>query len=380
LAGIYLHIPFCRQKCHYCNFYSLPSGKLKNELVKSLIREIQYQKHYLGDEIIESIYFGGGTPSLLEVRDLSGMLSAVHDHFHVSDSVEITLEANPDDIEAEKLKGYRSLGINRLSIGIQSFQDIDLQYLNRVHTGAQAMESIALSQKCGFENLSVDIIYGIPTLSDQNLKSNLQLVSSFGVPHLSAYWLTVEPKTVLANLIEKGKIEGPIDEHGASHFNILRRWAKDNSFIHYEISNLCLDGFFSRHNTSYWNGTFYLGMGPSAHSFDGKSRQWNISNLKKYIESIHQGRVPFTKEDLSIYQEYNEYVMTSMRTLWGCNLELIRSRFGHHFEEYCRKSAKVHLINKILQLEDGVLTLTEKGMLLADGIAADFFILEESPD
>ena len=374
MAGIYIHIPFCKQKCHYCNFFSVASARLKDEFMIALLKEIEMRKDYLGDETVNTIYFGGGTPSLLLISDLALIIEHLSYHFTIDPYAEITLEANPDDITEEKANDWNNSPVNRLSIGIQSFFDDDLQYLNRVHNAGQAIRAIDIMQKAGFKNLTIDLIYGIPTLTDEKWAKNLETFFSLDIPHLSAYALTVEQKTPLALLIEKGKY-GPINEDlSVRHFKILLDHARAHDFIHYEISNFSKEGYYSKHNSLYWLGGLYLGLGPSAHSFNGVSRQWNVSNISQYIKLDDFQNSVEEKEVLTIEQRYNEYVMTSLRTAWGCDTVHILNVFGENYESHFIRNAASFLSKRHLYREGTKYFLTDEGKLFADGIAADLFI------
>jgi len=373
MAGIYIHIPFCKQKCHYCNFYSSVSHNHKDDFLKSLQVEIEQQKDYLLGEEILTVYFGGGTPSLLKREEIERIIRHLNKTFHISKNAEYTLEVNPDDLSEDKSKELIDAGINRLSIGVQSFFDGDLKYLNRVHSANQAHRAIEGALKSGFNNLTIDLIYGIPTLSSENWMKNLNQFFNYSLPHLSAYALTVEPKTPLHVLIEKNKISGIDEQNMVEHFKILLDQTKVHDFIHYEISNFSKAGYYSKHNSLYWLGGNYLGLGPSAHSYNGISRQWNYSSLSKYLKLDDLNEVVYEKEVLTKQQKYNEYVMTSIRTVWGCNLDYIFKAFGEEYQQYCKKSAKPYLDSKKLQLNGNILLLTDDGKLFADGITADLF-------
>lgn len=373
MAGIYLHIPFCKQKCHYCNFFSLASVKHKSAFVDAICNEIAMQEQYLEKEAVGTIYLGGGTPSMLSISELNRIIEKLRLHFNVSEKVEITLEANPDDLNADYLKTLHETEINRLSIGVQSFYDDDLTYLNRVHTSGHAIEAIELALKTGFDNLTIDLIYGIPTLTDEKWRNNIQRFLDFGINHLSAYALTVEAKTALSHLIGKGNLP-PVDElQSIRHFKILMEMMEANGFVHYEISNFARPGFYSRHNSIYWLGGHYLGLGPSAHSFNGVSRQWNVSNLSQYLALKDTKETVFEKEILTMDQQYNEYVMTSLRTSWGCDLEHINNVFGKEFASNCENGAEKFIRQDKLIRRENRLFLTNTGKLFADGIASDLF-------
>ena len=374
MAGIYIHIPFCKQKCHYCNFFSVASIRNRDEFVKALLKEMEIRKDYLAEEKVSTVYFGGGTPSMLRISDLALSIEHLSMHFDIDDMVEITLEANPDDITEENAREWKNAGINRLSIGIQSFFDDDLQYLNRVHNSDQALRAVDHARNSGFDNLTIDLIYGIPGLTDEKWAKNLETFFSFDIPHLSAYSLTVEEKTPLAHMIRKGKY-APVDENlSVGHFRMLQEQTRAHDFIHYEISNFAKEGYYSKHNSIYWLGGHYLGLGPSAHSFNGNSRQWNVSNISKYIKLDDYNTSIEEKEILTIEQQYNEYVMTSLRTSWGCDTVHILHVFGEKYEHHFVKNALPYLEKKHLFREGSKYFLTDEGKLFADGIAAELFV------
>jgi len=374
MAGIYLHIPFCKSKCPYCNFFSVASLKSVNEFLGALYLEINSQKDYLDDQEVKTIYFGGGTPSLLKLSEINGILEKIRTVFSVGKAAEITLEANPDDITAEHLQEWLKAGINRLSIGIQSFNDADLKYLRRIHTGEQAERSIRLALDHGFSDLSVDFIYGMPTLSDRAFAFNLEKVVALKVPHISAYSLTIEPKTLMDVMIRKNQLPGPEEEQSVSQFLFLMQYLGSNNYEHYEISNFCLPGSYSKHNSSYWKGDHYLGLGPSAHSFNGVSRQWNISSISQYSGLIDAGKPHFETELLTPIQLYNEYVMVSLRTMWGASLDHIQTAFGEGVASYFRSRATQHINNNEMHENAGLFRLTDKGKLFADKISSDLFL------
>ena len=374
MAGLYIHIPFCRQKCHYCNFFSLASSKRKDEFMVALEKEIALQRNFPDREIVETIYFGGGTPSLFSAGELNRLFEHLHKAFSISQKAEITLEANPDDLDPTKLKALKSTPVNRLSIGVQSFRDEDLHYLNRVHSADQALNSIKDSRDAGFRNLSIDLIYGMPTLEDSHWTENLNVVASLNIPHLSAYALTVEPHTALDKLIVRKKITAPEDDRMVSQFRMLMDFAKETGFEHYEISNLCRESYYSKHNTSYWNGAKYLGLGHSAHSFNGISRQWNVASLNDYIGSLSKDVVPFESEVLTVEQKYNEFVMLALRTIWGVDPSKIRELFGDDKESLLHSNIASFIRTGKVEKTGSVYVLTDEGKLLADRIASDLFI------
>jgi oxygen-independent coproporphyrinogen-3 oxidase len=374
LAGIYIHIPFCRQKCHYCNFYSVAALKNKDRIIEALLQEIDLQKNYLDGDAIETIYFGGGTPSLLTGDEINRIIDELAKYHPIVQAPEITLEANPDDLGKKKIAALNNTPINRLSIGVQSFFDQDLKYLNRVHTANDALTSVRAAMDSGFSNLSIDLIYGIPTLTEKKWQRNLETFFSMNLPHLSAYALTVEPKTALDVLISRNKMKPVVEELVVSHFNWLMLAMKNQGYVHYEISNFCREPHFSKHNLSYWSGKKYLGLGPSAHSFNGSSRQWNVSNISEYIQASGQQEISAEIENLSESQLYNEYILTSLRTMWGTDLALIENRFGQKFSTHFLSLIEKFLKNKKVVFKDGNYCLTDEGKLFADGIASELFI------
>jgi oxygen-independent coproporphyrinogen-3 oxidase len=375
LAGVYIHIPFCKQACHYCNFHFTTSQRHKNELVAALLKEIELRKKYLESETIETIYFGGGTPSLLQVGDLRLLIQGIRSAWSVSENAEITLEANPDDIDEEKLIAWKEIGINRLSIGVQSFFEEDLQWMNRAHDASQAIASLQLATRY-FDNITIDLIYGTPLLTHEKWTHNVDTAIAFNIPHISCYALTVEPKTPLQKMISLGKIADVNPDLQSEQFLLLMQWLEDAGYEHYEISNFARPaspagrpGFRSRHNSAYWQGKKYLGLGPSAHSFDGNSRQWNVSNNTVYIESIGNGNIPYEKEILTPVQKLNEYIMTSLRTMEGTDLIKLEKKAG---DELLEKAVK-YIERGLVKRHNNFLALTKEGKLLADGIAADLF-------
>lgn len=374
MAGIYIHIPFCKQKCHYCNFFSVASVRHRDEFVQALLKEMELRKDYLAGEKVNTIYFGGGTPSLMRMEHLTLIVEHLALHFDIDPLAEITLEANPDDLQVDFLRELKATPVNRLSIGIQSFFDDDLQYLNRVHNSGQALRAVDLARQAGFQHLTIDLIYGIPGLTEEKWAKNLETFFSLDIPHLSAYSLTVEEKTPLAHLIRKGKY-APVDDNlSVSHFKMLMEQAKAHDFIHYEISNFASKGFYSKHNSLYWLGGNYLGLGPSAHSFNGSSRQWNVSSIGKYIQLDDYHTSVEEKEVLTNEQRYNEYVMTSLRTSWGSDTIHILNVFGVKYEMHFTRHALPYLEKGHLFREGSKYFLTDAGKLFADGIAAGLFV------
>lgn len=377
MAGFYIHIPYCRQACIYCNFHFSTVTKTKNAFLQALAHEIKHKTNYLAGETVETIYFGGGTPSILETEEIKNILNLINENYNVITFPEITLEANPDDLSPEVLQKLKKAGINRLSIGIQSFHEEDIIFLNRAHTAGQALKCIEDAKKAGFENITIDLIYGIPGQTDAQWLKNLDILRELDIPHFSAYALTVEPKTQLDYLVQKQKLTPVDDEQTARHFQLLRQWAEANNYIHYEISNFCREGMYSRHNTAYWQGKKYIGAGPSAHSFDLQTRQWNVANNSKYIKNILEGREYFEQEILSDTQKYNEYLMTSLRTLQGCNLLYIEKNFGKEFLDILHKETAPYIAKNLILAKDNIITLAPEAKILADGIIADLFIVEE---
>lgn len=384
MSGIYIHIPFCKQACHYCNFHFSTSLRYKNELIAALLREIELADDFFSREKgdagpVQTIYFGGGTPSLCSSDEIRTILQRLSTHFTVMTDAEITLEANPDDITEEKLQEWKDAGINRLSIGIQSFFEEDLTWMNRAHNSRQAWDSLVMATKY-FDNITIDLIYGTPGLTDEKWKQNVDRVIQLGIRHISCYALTVEPKTPLQKLIREHKAADVNPDQQSGQFLLLMKWLEDAGFEHYEISNFAKPGFRSRHNSSYWQGKRYFGFGPSAHSFDGASRWWNVANNSSYIRSIEQGKIPFEKEELTPVQQVNEMIMISLRTVEGLNTDrVIHEIKGIAEDEMMRMKQTIleasagYMKNGLMVRDGDWLRLTKEGRLLADGIAADLF-------
>lgn len=375
MAGVYIHVPFCKQACHYCDFHFSTQMKKKEAMVDALVREMELRKNELGDEVVETIYFGGGTPSVLKLRELERLIQAVYDHYKVMDHPEITLEANPDDLSKNRIIQLSKSPVNRLSIGIQSFFEEDLKLMNRAHNAQEAENCIDEAVK-HFDNITIDLIYGIPGMSHDRWKANIQKALDFGLPHISSYALTVEPKTALEKLIQKGTVPHVDDGQAQEQFHILVDVLEEKGFVNYEISNFGKPGYFSQNNTAYWQGKKYLGIGPSAHSYDGLSRAWNIRNNSIYIKQIQQGILPSERETLTMTDHYNEYVMTGLRTIWGVSKEKIAKEFGRDYVNYLEQQSEKFIEQQLLFWEDGILRTTQQGKFLADGIAADLFLLE----
>ncbi len=374
MPGLYIHIPFCKKACHYCDFHFSTSLNRKSDMVEAIIGELHLRKHEFLNVSVDTIYFGGGTPSLLIQDDLERIFKAIHTSYKVSAGAEISLEANPDDLSQEKIKELADSPINRLSIGVQSFFDEDLKMMNRAHSYKEAVEALENAKKY-FKNIMIDLIYGIPGLTNQRWHDNLKKTFELEIPHISSYSLTVEPKTVLASLIKNGKYPNVDAELAAQHFGILVEETKRNDFVHYEISNFGKESFFSKHNSAYWQGEKYLGIGPSAHSYFGIQRSWNISNNAKYVKAIRNNELPSEHETLSTNDQFNERIMIGLRTIWGVSLEEIELKFGKMYLEQLLKSTQKFLDKKLLFLEDDCLKTTQQGKFLCDGIAAELFVV-----
>lgn len=374
-AGIYIHIPFCRKACHYCNFHFSTSLALKQTFLDALRLEIIARKQYLLGKQIQSIYFGGGTPSLLSASEISSLLNTIYDNYLVDSDAEITMEANPDDIDVNYLSDVKASGINRMSIGIQSFYDRDLLWMNRSHTGEQASKCLALIAAAGFEKITADLIYGIPMLSHEEWAANIDKIIAHNVGHISCYALTVEPKTALQHLIAKGKSAPISDKHTAEQFEILQLKLGNAKFEHYEISNFAKDKQYAVHNSAYWLGNHYLGLGPSAHSFNGNTREWNISNNALYIKSIVGGGNYIDTELLDVNTQMNERIMTSLRTMWGLDITKFCDDFGE--DKTATLLSEINIFEKrgLLQVNAGKVTLTNNGKIFADGIISDLFFM-----
>lgn len=372
MAGIYIHIPFCKQACHYCDFHFSTSFKYKDEMLQALHKEIALQKNYLEAETIETIYFGGGTPSVLDAAEINKLVDAITQTHTVAAGAEITMEANPDDLNDQKIAGLRNTPVNRFSIGIQSFFDEDLQWMNRAHRANEAESSVKRAQDNGFENITVDLIYGYPLLSDAKWKHNLNKVFEMEVPHISAYSMTVEPQTALASFISKNKQPPMNDQQSAEQFVLMTDAMQQHGFEQYEISNFCRSGQYSRHNSNYWRGVKYLGIGPSAHSFNGDTRQWNVANNAKYMEGLATGTIPAETEILTETNRLNEYIMTSLRTSWGLDLDHLNAIANGSVPELLKAARPYFEDGSIIQT-NSVITLTPHGKLYADNVAAGLF-------
>ncbi|WP_272022257.1 radical SAM family heme chaperone HemW [Olleya namhaensis] len=374
MSGIYIHIPFCKQACHYCDFYFSTSMKKKDQLISALAKELELRKDEFKNTTVETIYFGGGTPSVLSTVELQYLIDAVYLNYKVTDDPEITLEANPDDLNEDVIMALAKSPINRLSIGIQSFFEKDLVLMNRAHNAEEAKHCLQLATQY-FDNISLDLIYGIPNSTNAEWLENIQTALSFGVPHISSYALTVEPKTALASFIAKGVIDNVDDDLAHEQFHILIETLAQAGFDHYELSNFGKKGFYSKNNSAYWLGKPYLGIGPSAHSFNGNERAWNVKNNAVYITKINQEQLPLEVEVLSLNDKYNEFVMTGLRTIWGVSLTAVEKQFGKPFLEYLLQQANQYVNKQMLYIEDNNLKTTKTGKFLSDGIASDLFML-----
>jgi oxygen-independent coproporphyrinogen-3 oxidase len=374
MSGIYIHIPFCKQACHYCDFHFSTSLKKKDEMVLALAKEISLRATEFKDEVVETIYFGGGTPSILEIQDLRFLIDEVYRNYTVAENPEITVEANPDDLTETRIIELSHNRINRLSIGIQSFFEDDLKLMNRAHNSAEAKKCLEITTQY-FDNFSIDLIYGVPSMSNEKWLQNIETALSFNVPHISSYALTVEPKTALNTFVQKGIIPPPDDEVAQEHFHLLVDKLEENGFIHYELSNFGKSTYFSKNNSSYWLGKKYIGIGPSAHSYNGISRSWNISNNTLYLKSISDNMLPSETETLTKTDRYNEYVMTGLRTIWGISLDRIEREFGKSYLDYLNKQSYNYIEDHLLFVDDNILRTTKIGKFLSDGIASDLFLL-----
>ena len=376
MAGIYIHIPFCKRRCIYCDFFSTTKSEKKAEYVHALVRELEIRKDYLDNEEIETIYLGGGTPSQLSQEELEEIFAHIYKVYKVTPDAEITLEANPDDLTPEYVSMLRTLPINRISMGIQTFQEETLKLLHRRHTAQQAIEAFKRCREAGFQNISIDLMYGLPGETLETWEQDLQQAIALHPEHISAYHLIYEEGTTLWNLREQNKVEEAEEELSLTLFKTLIERLTKAGYQHYEISNFCLPGLHSRHNSSYWTGKKYLGCGPSAHSFDGTSRQWNVSSLDKYLEGIRTGQLDFEIEDLDLYTRYNDFVITSIRTCWGMPLSQLRTNYGETLYNYCLRMAKPHIQQGVLEIEEDTLKLTSEGIFISDGIMSDLLWIE----
>lgn len=373
---IYIHIPFCKQKCSYCNFHFSTSLNFRDDMLAAMKKEIALRKDELQNKSLQSLYFGGGTPSILSSDEIQRLIDEVLKYFSFEKEIEITLEANPDDLDKNFLSGLSGSPVNRLSIGTQSFFEADLKLMNRAHTANEAEDSIKRAQDFGFENLSIDLIYGSPTSNLEIWKENLNKTIALEVPHISSYALTVEPKTALENWIARGKVLSPKEEEQNKEFYYLSDFLKDHGFEHYEVSNFARPGFHSRHNASYWKYTEYLGIGPSAHSYNGSDiRSWNVANNPQYIKKLGAGFPAKEEEILSMEDQFNEMVMIGLRTIWGIDLKSVKEKFDDRILEHFQREIRHKLQEEILIIENNHLKIPEKHWFMADGIASDLFMV-----
>ena len=371
MAGIYIHIPFCKTRCIYCDFYSTTRSELKSQYIRALCRELTERKEYLKGEAVETIYFGGGTPSQLSENDFKEVFKTIEQVYGTRKATEITLEANPDDLTEEYTQMLRTLPFNRISMGIQTFDDATLRLLNRRHNAAQAIEAVQRCRQAGFQNISIDLIYGLPRETDQRWAQDLQQAVSLNVEHISAYHLIYEEDTPLYKMLQQHSVSQVDEDSSLNFFSTLIDTLSAAGYEHYEISNFCRPGYYSRHNTSYWKGIPYLGCGPSAHSFNGTTREWNISSIDRYIKGIEEGQRVFETEYLGPTTRYNEFIITTMRTVWGTPIEKLKQLFGIEMWEYCRKMATPYLKNGKLEEYEGALRLTREGIFISDSIMSD---------
>ncbi|MDG2138685.1 MAG: radical SAM family heme chaperone HemW [Flavobacteriales bacterium] len=375
MAGIYLHIPYCKQKCTYCNFHFSTNNKNHREMIKCMEIELSERSDYLKGRKIDTVYFGGGTPSIIDTKYIKRLLDKIRALFPINKNVEITMEFNPDDVDDKKICELKEIGVNRISIGIQSFHNKDLVFMNRSHNAKQAVSAVEIVSRNGIDNITIDLIYGLPGQTNEMWEKNISELSKLNISHFSAYALTVEPNTHLEHLIRENKIPIIEDQLAEEHFKILQKKAEEMGYVQYEISNFCKDSMFSKHNSSYWKKKWYLGIGPSAHSFNESERQWNMANNSKYITNIKNKKSFFETECLNEKEKYNEYVLTSLRTIWGVEAEYLNSNFNEkinrHFQESCQK----WILNKKMLKENEIFKLTKEGMLFADAISSDLFFL-----
>jgi putative oxygen-independent coproporphyrinogen III oxidase len=374
MAGIYIHIPFCKTFCNYCDFYSITTMDLREEFIGAVIKEAELQSEYPGDEEVKTIYFGGGTPSLLLPEEVGKILKTLNKIFRVSVNPEITIEVNPDDVYEGYFTALRRVGVNRISVGVQSWNDKTLKYLGRRHNSKQSKRTLDLAVSEGIINISADLIYGIPGMTSEEFHEDLETTFSFPVKHLSAYHLTIEKGTKFGRMKEQGKLTETEEETSIAMFSVLTAECAKRGFIHYEISNFALDGFFSAHNSAYWRQSLYLGLGPAAHSFNGRSRQWNVQNVRKYISSINKGKVPYEMEELDNLTIFNEYVMTSLRTMWGIDLDYVERRFDRELADYLVNISDRFVKYGLLVNDKKTLVLTDQGKMISDNIISELLM------
>jgi oxygen-independent coproporphyrinogen-3 oxidase len=375
MAGIYLHIPFCKSICPYCDFHKTKLIPEFGDLVQAMLRELDMQNDYCNQETIESIYMGGGTPSVLPVEDLQQLLNKIKSIHPVSKNAEVTMELNPDDTNDGYIRSLYATGINRISIGCQSFSDNDLKFLKRRHTVKQALEAVKIARETGFDNISIDLIYGLQSQTLKSWENTIRKAMELEVQHISAYHLTIEPNTLFYEWLQNGKIKKASETRGIQQFEYLVNMATEQQYIHYEISNYALPGYLSIHNSNYWKQKPYLGIGPSAHSYNGLSRQWNIRDNQVYISGILRGTRYFEKEDLDVLTRYNEYVITALRTMWGIDLEFLENEFSKELSDYCLNLAQKFEKYGLLQIDNQHMKLTSQGMMVSDNIISDLLYI-----
>ena len=371
MAGIYIHIPFCKTRCIYCDFYSTTRSELKSQYIRALCRELTERKEYLKGEAVETIYFGGGTPSQLSEEDFKEVFKTIEQVYGTRKATEVTLEANPDDLTEEYTQMLRTLPFNRISMGIQTFDDATLRLLNRRHNAAQAIEAVQRCRQAGFQNISIDLIYGLPGETKERWVNDLRQAIRLDVEHISAYHLTYEEDTPIYNMLKQHQIEEVDEDSSLQFFTLLIEHLQNAGYEHYEISNFCRPGKYSRHNTSYWRGIPYLGCGPSAHSFNGTTREWNVSSIDLYIKGIEGNQRDFETENLDQTTRYNEFIITTIRTVWGTPIEKLKQEFGNELWEYCRKMSAPYLENGKMEVHEGALRLTREGIFISDSIMSD---------
>lgn len=374
MAGVYIHIPFCKKQCNYCDFYRVTLLGNRHNYIRALLQEMIIRRNYLVGEHVDTIYFGGGTPSLFTLEELAKIIHGVKENYLCSEDAEITVEVNPDDVSSCYIEGLKLLGFNRISIGIQSWRDKDLKLMNRRHDSAKAEEALKTCIEAGFTNISADLIYGLPGLSLGDWEYNLDKMLSFNIQHLSAYHLTIEQGTIIAKMVKNGNLKEIEEEDSIAQYDLLLEKTTKAGFINYEISNFGKEGYFSKHNTSYWKQIPYIGLGPSAHSYNGYSRQWNVCDINKYIEEINKGSLAFEYEELYWKTKYNEYVMTQLRTMWGVNLEYVETNFNKEIRDYVVGTAVKYIDYGMMKEQDGALVLTKQGIMISDNIIAEFMI------
>ena len=378
MAGIYIHIPFCKKLCSYCDFYHIITQSDTKPFIDALVKEAALRREYTGNEIIETIYLGGGTPSVLSVAEIKGIIESIRKIYTVSENCEVTIEINPEDADKEYLLELKNSVINRISLGIQSWRDSDLKLLNRRHNAAQSAYALEETLKAGFRNVTIDLIYGIPGLTMTDWADNLDKTFSYDIRHLSAYHLTIEPNTVFSKMKQKGLLSEIDEEESSAQFNLLIDKAQSAGFVHYEISNFGKPGYFSIHNSNYWNQVNYIGLGPSAHSFNGYSRQWNIRDVRKYIKSVNAGSPLFEKEELDKKTRFNEYIMTTLRTMWGIDLEYVERIFDKEGYDYILNTAGKLINYGLMKQENNTLVLTNQGKMISDNIISEIMLPVEN--